>query len=75
MEPGEVIQQTLYKEHLSYQWLAAQLNARGLSVGKTAISLALTGKRDDDTSKRILRESEKVLENYNRFLKGNGCKR
>ena len=72
MEPGELIQKQLYDEHLSYQWLITQLNARGLDVGKTAISLALTGKRDDETSKRILQESKKVLKDYNRFLKRNG---
>lgn len=75
MEPGELIQQTLHEEYLSYQWLSAQLNARGLSVGKTAISLALTGKREDDTSKRILQESKKVLQDYNRFFKRNGRNR
>lgn len=72
MEPGEVIQQKLYEEHLGYAWLSLALKDRGLIVGKTAISLALTGKRSDETSKRIIREAQKVLQNYDRFLLTNG---
>lgn len=53
MEPGELIQKKLYEEHLSYEWLIAQLNRRGLTVGKTAISLAFTSKRTNDTSQRM----------------------
>lgn len=71
MEPGELIQQKLYEEHLSYEWLITQLNRRGLTVGKTAISLAFTSKRDNDTSQRIIQESKKVLRDYDRFLKKN----
>lgn len=69
MEPGELIQQKLYEEHLSYEWLITQLNRRGLTVGKTAISLAFTSKRTNDTSQRIIQESKKVLRDYDRFLK------
>lgn len=71
MEPGELIQQKLYEEHLSYEWLITQLNRRGLTVGKTAISLAFTSKRTNDTSQRIIQESKKVLRDYERFLKKN----
>ena len=71
MEPGELIQQKLYEEHLSYEWLITQLNRRGLTVGKTAISLAFTSKRTNDTSQRIIKESKKVLRDYDRFLKKN----
>lgn len=71
MEQGERIKEWLYREHLGYEWLGAQLRSRGVDVGKTAISLALTARRCNDTSTLIILESLRIMKDYDRTFHTN----
>ena len=68
-DAGAEIRSKLLVNYLSQAWLIAQLDRRGVRATKTVLSSALHGTRKGPAVDRILEESAKILEQYEKFYK------
>lgn len=70
LEAPLTVRERLYRNHLTYKWLIDQLAARGIDTCSTTLSGIFTGARRGHTADRILRESEMIIDRYERWNNG-----
>ena len=59
-----LVKMFLTKHHLTYAWLVAELDKKGVSTCTTDLSLYLTGKRVGKKASTVLAGALEIAQNY-----------
>lgn len=62
----------LVKHNLTFVWLINRLEMRGIKTDKSEMSSVISGARSGPKAEQIIQESEKILDEYEAFLNGQG---
>lgn len=68
MEGRISIRERLQKHSLSYVWLIAQLNTKGIKTDKTEMSSVVAGTRTGDKADSIIQTSNKIIDEYEKVF-------
>lgn len=66
------IRDRLVKHNLTFVWLINRLEMRGIKTDKSEMSSVISGARSGPKAEQIIQESEKILDEYEAFLSGQG---
>lgn len=64
------IRDRLVKHNLTFVWLINRLEMRGIKTDKSEMSSVISGARSGLKAEQIIQESEKILDEYEAFLRG-----
>lgn len=64
------IRDRLVAHNLTFGWLINRLEARGIRTDKSEMSSVMSGTRIGPKADQIIRESEKILDEYEKFVSG-----
>lgn len=64
------IRDRLVKHNLTFVWLINRLEMRGIKTDKSEMSSVISGARSGPKAEQIITESEKILDEYDAFLRG-----
>ena len=66
------IRDRLVKHNKTFGWLINRLEAKGIRTDKSEMSSVMAGTRIGPKAEQIIRESEKILNEYDDFIRGQG---